>query len=210
VFAASIGLSAAEEKSYLFGTTVVDSSGLQGRVYHLQPNTDRLPDFSSMRPVGTVYTTSLNVWPQHFDEGFPNITDRYEWFAIDYTGKFWVESPGAYRFSLLSDDGAKLEIDGKVVVDNDGVHAAACASAGATLTRGVHDIRVGYFQGPRFTVALVLAVAPPGQPWRIFNMVEFKPPKDPDEWKPGEISDIGHQTIGNTYGEPPRRRKKSR
>ena len=47
-----------------------------------------------MKPVGTIYTNSLNVSPQRFDESFPGITDRFEWFAIDYTGKFWIEQPG--------------------------------------------------------------------------------------------------------------------
>jgi hypothetical protein len=174
---------------------VVDLSGLEGRVFFLDPGTQKLPDFSRRRPVGSVYTTMLNVWPQSFSEGFPNITDRFEWFGIEYTGKFWVEMPGQYRFSLLSDDGAKLRIDGKLVINNDGVHAAFAASAAATLTRGSHSIRVDYFQGPRFTVALVLAIARPGEPWRLFNTNDFKPPSDPAEWRKGKISEIKPQTL---------------
>ena len=186
-----LGSSWAQDKAeYTFGTTVVDSFGLQGRVYHLKPGTEALPKFKRMRPVGSIYTTSLNVWPQNFDEGFPNITDRFEWFAIEYTGKFWIEESGQYRFSLLADDGAKLYLNNEVVIDNDGVHNARAVSGSATLTRGVHEIRVEYFQGPRFTVALVLAVSPPGKPWHIFNMNEFKPPNDPEQLQKGEISDI--------------------
>jgi hypothetical protein len=135
------------------------------------------------------------VWPQNFGEGFPNITERFEWFAIEYTGKVWIENPGLYRFSLLADDGARLELNAKLVINNDRVHSAVAISASAMLTRGVHDIKVEYFQGPRFTVALVLAVAPPGEPWRIFNMNDFKPPKDPQEWNKGKISDIKRQTF---------------
>jgi len=70
------------------------------------------------------------------------------------------------------------------------VHGSIAISGSATLTRGVHDIKVDYFQGPRFTVALVLAVASPGEPWRIFSTTDFKPPKDPEQWQKGEISDI--------------------
>jgi len=181
----------AEDKpEYVFGTTVVDTSGFQGRVFHLKPGSKGLPKFAHMQPVGSVYTTQLNVWPQQFDQGFPNVTDRFEWFAIEYTGRLWIEQPGDYRFSLLSDDGAKLYLDDQVVINNDGVHGSVAVSGGATLTRGVHDIRVEYFQGPRFTVALVLAVAPPDQPWRILNMTDFKPPADPDQWTKGEISGI--------------------
>jgi hypothetical protein len=157
--------------------------------------TQKLPDFSRRHPAGSVYTTMLNVWPQSFSAGFPSITDRFEWFGIEYTGKFWVEISGQYRFSLLSDDGAKLRIDGILVINNDGIHPAIAASAAATMTRGSHSIAVDYFQGPRFTVALVLAIARPGEPWRLFNTNDFKPPNDPAEWRQGMISKIKPQTL---------------
>ena len=184
-----------DKPAYTFGTTVVDSSGLHGRVYHIERSTRKLPNLSRLRAVGSVYANSLNVWPQDFAEGFPNITGRFEWFAIEYTGEFWIEKGGRYGFSLLADDGARLTLNNKVVIDDDGIHGASAISASATLTPGVHEIKVEYFQGPRFTVALVLAVAPPGEPWRIFSMKDFKPPADREEWTKGEISDIGHQTM---------------
>ena len=107
----------------VFGTTVVIPSGLRGLVYHIGHNTPRLPDFEKMKPAGpAIYTSSLNVPAQDFRQGFPGVTKRIEWFAIDYTGRFWISNPGLYRFSLLSDDGAKLYIDDQVVIDNDGVH----------------------------------------------------------------------------------------
>jgi hypothetical protein len=179
-----------DKPAYTFGTTVVNSSGLEGRVYQLKEKTERLPKWKNMRSVGTIYTNTLNIWPQRFEEGFAEVTDRFEWFGIDYTGKIWIEKAGEYRFSLLSDDGARLRIGGELVIDNDGVHRASASSASATLTRGVHTIEVEYFQGPRFTVALVLAIAPPGEPWKVLNMDDFKPPKDPQEWAPGKISGI--------------------
>jgi hypothetical protein len=161
-----------------FGTTVVIPSGLQGRVYHLKRDTKRLPDFARLKPAGTIYTSSLNVPPQDFRQGFPGVTKRFEWFAIDYTGRFWIEKPGAYDFALTSDDGAALFIDDRLVIDNDGTHAPVKVTGGVDLGHGVHRIRVSYFQGPRLQVALVLEVAPPGEPARIFSTDEFKPPPD--------------------------------
>ena len=189
-------LAAQDQPAYTFGTTVVDMSGLEGRVYFLEPGTRKLPNFSRMRPDGVIYTHMLNVWPQQFSEGFPSISDRFEWFGIAYSGKFWIENGGEYRFSLLSDDGAKLKIDDKLVIDNDGLHGAAATSGGATLSRGVHRIQVDYFQGPRFTVALVLAIANPEGPWRLFNTNDYRPPNDPTQWETGRISQIKPQTIG--------------
>jgi hypothetical protein len=191
-----VGVAYGEDKAaYTFGTTVVDSSGLQGRVYHLESNSEKLPNLSRLLPVGIIYTPSLNVWPQDFTEGFPSITERFEWFAIQYTGNIWIEKPGQYRFSILADDGAKLFINNKLVINNDGLHRAEAVSAAANLTRGVHQLKIDYFQGPRFSVALVLAVAGPGEPWRILNLHDFKPPKDPENWLKGKISDITRQTL---------------
>src|SRR6266849_6413025 len=102
----AIGLLAQEMPQYTFGTTVVSTSGFQGCIYFLNEDTRKLPRLDRVKPVGTIYTNTLNVWPQRFDEGFPGISERFEWFGIDYTGKFWVVVAGQYRFSLLSDYGA--------------------------------------------------------------------------------------------------------
>jgi hypothetical protein len=162
-----------------FGTTVVIPSGLEGRIYNIHHNTKQLPDFKKMKPVGTIYASQLNIPPQDFKLGFPGVTRRVEWFAIDYTGRFWVEKPGDYGFSLTSDDGANLYIDGELVIDNDGQHPPRERIGVARLSHGVHSIRVSYFQGPRYHVALVLKVAPPGEELRIFSTDELKPPPSP-------------------------------
>jgi hypothetical protein len=160
-----------------FGTTVVVPLGLSGAIYHLRPNTPKLPNFRKLKPKGTIYTASLNVPPQDFRQGFPGVTKRFEWFAIDYTGRFWIEKPGIYRFALTSDDGAQLYIDDQLIVDNDGVHPPRTEQGEVELSGGVHRLRVPYFQGPRSEVALVLEVAGPGdEQMRIFTTDEFKPP----------------------------------
>ncbi|HEY4365213.1 MAG TPA: PA14 domain-containing protein [Bryobacteraceae bacterium] len=159
-----------------FGITVVIPSGLQGQVYHIPRNTARLPDFHKIKPRGSVYTTSLNIPPQSFKQGFPGVTKRFEWFAIDYTGRFWIEREGEYRFQLTSDDGSNLYIDDRLIVENDGLHAPLDGEGSAMLESGVHRIRVSYFQGPREQVALVLKIAGPGEELRIFSTDEFKPP----------------------------------
>jgi len=165
-----------------FGTTVVAPGGLRGLIYAIPPYTKYLPDLQWLMPLGAIYTSSLNVPPRNFREGFPGVTDRFEWFAIDYTGKFWIEKPGPYGFELTSDDGSRLYIDDHVVVNNDGQHGPVTESATWALSGGIHSIRVSYFQGPRDTVALVLRVAPPGEESRIFSTDEFKPPTDPAAW----------------------------
>ncbi len=172
-----------DEPPVRFGVTVVLPTGLKGQIYKIKRNSDRLPDFEKLKPIGAIYTAALNVPTQDFREGFPGVSKRFEWFAIDYTGKFWIEKPGRYRFLLMSDDGSKLYIDDALIVDNDGIHAPMERRGEVTLARGIHRMRVSYFQGPRMQLALVLQIGCPGEAYRIFSTNEFKPPPDFESWQ---------------------------
>ena len=179
-----------------FGTTVVLPFGLRGDIYFVKKGTDHIPDFDKMEPVGSIYTSALNIPPRNFHEGFPGVTKRSEWFALNYTGRFWIEHPGRYGFALISDDGSKLYIDDKLLLDNDGLHRAGGAGGWLPLEGGIHKIRVSYFQGPCYNVtdpclALQLLIQPPGEKSsRIFSTEEFKPPANPSDWKFGDPSQI--------------------
>jgi hypothetical protein len=131
-----------------FGITVVDPAGLHGRVFLLRDGTEKLPDFESLKAIGSIYTSSLNVHPQHWLSGFPGVTNRFDWFAIDYRGNFWITDPALYYFSLTSDDGSRLWIDDQLMIDNDGIHPAVTRFGSLRLKRGIHRLRVSYFQGP--------------------------------------------------------------
>jgi hypothetical protein len=184
LFAAAAAGFAQEEADAHFGTTVVISAGLRGDIYFIPENSLKLPKFEKLKPVGTIYTTELNVPVHDFTQGFPGVTGRFEWFAIDYSGKFWIEKPGKYTFALLSDDGSKLYIDGHTVIDNDGTHSARSYGAVAKLKEGPHTIRISYFQGPRTQVALILAVAPPGDDdFSLFNTEDYLSPDQQREWR---------------------------
>jgi hypothetical protein len=134
------------------------------------------------KPLGTIWTTRLDVPPRQFREGFPGLARRFEWFAIEYAGQFWIQQAGAYGFALLSDDGSKLYIDDQLFIDNDGIHPPQIRQANIFLSAGIHRIRVTYFQGPRYCLALMMAVARSGQPWRIFDTDNLAPPPNPDSW----------------------------
>jgi len=148
----------AQSNEGIFGSTKKNPFIFTGTIYYLPQGADRLPDFSKLKPVGKIYTPILNVPVRKFYEGFPGVTNRFEWFAILYKGKFYIPKGGNYTFSLLSDDGSKLIIDGKVVIDNGGIHPPQEKVGSVYLKKGIHDIEVPYFQGPRDQVALVLSI----------------------------------------------------
>lgn len=167
------GQSAQDSPVPTFGTTVVESAGLRGTIYFLPQGTSGIPNFKHLKPAGTIYTTRLNIPQRDFKEGFPGITGRVEWFAIDYTGQFFIPSRAKYQFGLVSDDGAKLYIDNHTVIDNDGIHPPSGCQAKVELEGGLHSIRLTYMQGPGLFVALQLVIAPPGERWRIFDTRNF-------------------------------------
>ncbi len=154
-----------------FGSSTFSSDGFRGNIYYLQNGTRMLPDFSRMTPVGSIYTRSINVPNQSFTKGFPGVTDRFEWFGIRYSGSFSVNQAGQYKFRVFSDDGSKLWIDGKLLINNDGIHPARSGTANVFLNPGVHNIQLDYFQGPRVMVALQLFMTPPGGTESIFEGV---------------------------------------
>jgi hypothetical protein len=175
---AGSALAAPAGNAHSFGDKARSAANqLEGKLYYLAEGTEALPDFAKLKPVeGSIYTDALNIEPRSFEEGFPGIADRIEWFGLVYTGKFAVKKGGEYVFALLSDDGSRLYIDGRLVVDNDGVHGPGTAEAAVVLKPGVHTMRVEYFQGPRYDIALQLFVTPPGGEQAIFSTKDYPLP----------------------------------
>jgi mono/diheme cytochrome c family protein len=97
---------------------------------------DTVPDFDKLKPVATGSAAA-------FDLGVAHRGDNY---AVKFEGYFRIDRPGTYTFTLTSDDGSTLLVDGKKVVNNDGVHPAQTARGSARLAKGVHKVLVGFFQ----------------------------------------------------------------
>jgi azurin len=84
-------------------------------------------------------------------------------FGACFTGVITLETAGRHTFFLNSDDGSRLLIDGKMVVEYDGQHGPAKEQKGdIELTAGRHLLRVEFFQGGGGK-ALRLAYAGPDQ-----------------------------------------------
>ncbi len=128
----------------------------KGEIFLLPENSGALPDFSTMTPIGSLYTDEIDITQRAFTEPFPGVpSDRYEWFAVRYQGPLTVRESGQYTFQTNSDDGSKLYIDDVLVVNHDGTHGAYdSAAVTVDLARGVHTLRIEYFQGPRWEIAL--------------------------------------------------------
>jgi cytochrome c2 len=95
-----------------------------------------VPDFSQLTPKATGGTSRI-------DE---TLKRRDERFGLRFEGFLRIDREGDYTFTLHSDDGSRLSIDGRVVVNHGGVHAPASKSGRAKLTPGWHAVVVDYFE----------------------------------------------------------------
>jgi hypothetical protein len=67
-------------------------------------------------------------------------------FSARWIGYLTVAETGTYRFAITSNDGARLSIDNRIVVDNGGTHRAVTRSGSASLGRGSHLLELDYVQ----------------------------------------------------------------
>ncbi|HAR42179.1 MAG TPA: hypothetical protein DCS07_06050, partial [Bdellovibrionales bacterium] len=124
-----------------------------------------------------IYMREVNVPTQAFDRGFKTGDDSVlrdlegnilnEYFGIELESEIRLsadDQPGYYQFSVLSDDGSILAIDPdgrgfKKLIDNDGDHQTklACAKKAYYMDHSTRlPMRLGYYQGPRYHVALMI------------------------------------------------------
>mgnify|MGYP001568037845 CR=1 FL=1 len=71
---------------------------------------------------------------------------RAEQWGARFMGYVRVPSDGVWTFRLTSDDGSRLWIGDRLVVDGDGPHTAEERAGAMALGAGWHAIRVDYFQ----------------------------------------------------------------
>ena len=97
-------------------------------------------------------------------------------FGLQYRGYIDVPETGIYSFYLTSDDGSMLSIDGKTVVDNDGLHSAIERSGEMALEKGLHLFSLDFIEGGGgYTLRLSYGLqnAPPQEiPSSVFKMEE--------------------------------------
>ena len=164
--AADIGqgaLEVADPGLGIFDTDVMAGHGLIGQVYVPGGRIYRMPNFEKLTPIYTFVAANLDVSERDYTAGFPTpkLQSVLENFAIRFRGVLAIDTPGVYGFGLYADDGAKLYVNGELVVNNDGVHAARGATGKIALGAGMHPVEIHYFQGPRYRIALQWYYQPP-------------------------------------------------
>jgi hypothetical protein len=98
----------------------------------------KLPDFTKL-PI----TKSGTV----FEFGLDKIIPTKDEFGISFHGFLQLNEPGEYEFIIRSNDGTKLYLDNKLVINHDGPHGADIEKSGKIrLEAGKHPVKLDYFQ----------------------------------------------------------------
>jgi mono/diheme cytochrome c family protein len=129
-----------------------DMSGLRYRFF--RDTWEKLPDFDTLK-----HETEGAVPHGFFDIG---LRTRDEAIGFVFEGQLHVPQDGEYVFYIDADDGARLTVDGAVVLDHDGANVLGnTREARVTLKAGDPAIRLDYFQHNR-TLGLSVSWSGPG------------------------------------------------
>lgn len=117
------------------GGTVQQLPGLAYEYY--EANLPELPEFDRLTPKTTGSAEKISL----------AVAERKNNYALRFHGVLAIEKEGEYEFFTKSDDGSRLYIDEKLVVENGGIHPDQERGGKIKLTVGEHSIRVIYFEG---------------------------------------------------------------
>lgn len=106
---------------------------------YLMDDLKQLPDLRGEKPAttGTCYEITSDELP----------LPRPEQIAVVFECQIRIAQSGFYTFYTRSDDGSKLYLSGKPVVDNDGDHGVQEKSGKIKLEPGIYPLRVEWFNG---------------------------------------------------------------
>ena len=100
---------------------------------------ETLPEFSKLKAVKTGIADS--------SFSFDNLPSRKN-FGCVFEGYLKIEKEGYYGFALRSSDGSKLFINGREIINNDGLHGSDWyKSYVVPLQIGFYPVRIEYFMG---------------------------------------------------------------
>jgi len=140
----------------LGGTPLQAASPIQVQIFSGFQTTGGGAPYSS--PVGAFSSADIMFGT---DTGFLWHPFGLVGFGADLTGFLNVPVAGTYNFTLTSDDGALLFIDGTLIIDDGGEHVATTLSNSVALAAGAHAFEIQFFSN-RFDPSGLDLILPPG------------------------------------------------
>ncbi len=121
------------------GGASLATSGVKVDYFQPNPANVAIETLAKMKPKssGVVPEISLKVPQRTQSAGY----------ALQFSGLVLIEQTGNYTFSISSDDGSRLYVDNRLVIDHDGLHGMAEKRGSIELAAGMHPLVVTYYNG---------------------------------------------------------------
>src|SRR5206468_659555 len=110
------------------------SPGIHYSVY--EGEWSSLPDFNSLKPAASGISGGIDISSKQGSDNYGFVFD----------GLVKIPADGVYNFYISSDDGSKLFIDEKMLIDNDGLHGMSEKNNEVPLSKGYHKIKILFFE----------------------------------------------------------------
>ncbi len=161
-----VASSSVNEVEMMSPSTTVNSDdlgpGAVTRIYEIASTQGTVP--KNMESKKAIQGGILPNWDNLEGNDFKDLTDN---FALLSEGYIEIKEDGIYGMRLWSDDGSVLYLNGKKIIDNDGLHGTEMREAQVGLKKGFHAFRLEFFQGGGGKM-LSWNIKPPGAPaWRV-------------------------------------------
>ena len=113
-------------------------TGLAVRFYEPAPPNARRETLAGITPAATLKTANvtLDLEPAR----------RSDSFGVAFEGTLYAPEAGRYTFTTRSDDGSRLYLGERCVVDNDGDHGMRARSGSIELVAGPHPFLVTFYE----------------------------------------------------------------
>ncbi len=142
-----------EKLNIRFGSGFTDLRGYYYRLNTFATN-PRSHDPKDVVFSNLVFTKDENGINYKWGLGGPR-NDLKDYFGVVWIGRLSVSESGVYTFYLTSDDGSWLWIDGKLIIDNGGLHADRTVSKSLFLSAGVHTVKVKMFEWSGYATCIL-------------------------------------------------------
>lgn len=112
-----------------------------GLLTRFAPYDSRIPDplDDNQKPAGPP-SVSATVSAQ------PESLNRQDHYELVFDGLLKVNQAGVYRLGIRSDDGSKLFVHDKLLIDNNGNHGPITRTSWVDLQPGLHPFRIEFYE----------------------------------------------------------------
>jgi cytochrome c551/c552 len=142
---AAVAKVAPEDLDYIYGQkNLVEEDLLPGVIFKIYQYDFDIKKLADLKKDATPIVSGI-VEDIHADGN-----DLKAWesnFAIIAEGYLNIEKAENYNFRLISDDGSRLIIGDKEIINHDGLHGAEPKDGSIALAEGFHKFKIEFFQG---------------------------------------------------------------